>query len=302
MMMRRMVASGVKTLHCRAPAKINLILRVLDCLPNGYHALWSLMLAVDLMDEMIIRVDPSGSGISIRCNDPQLPTGETNLVYRAAHVVIENADQQVGVQIDLVKRIPMGAGLGGGSSDAASVMLGLKNLLELGWSEESMVRLAAGLGSDVPFFVRSTCAVVQGWGQEIHPLTLKGHRWIVLATPPFSIQTRWAYAQLDRTRSTIAPLPPQLTELANQPDITWDQLHGLMENDFEPALWLSYPELRRIKGVLLDHGAEVALLSGSGSTVFGVFAERESAENAVRTFKGTAMKVALVRPWTLAHP
>ncbi|RMH31105.1 MAG: 4-(cytidine 5'-diphospho)-2-C-methyl-D-erythritol kinase [Nitrospirae bacterium] len=296
MTFRSAVRDGT-TLHCRAPAKINLVLRVLDCLPNGYHEIWSLMQAVDVTDEIIVRVDPNGSGISLRCNDPRLPIGAGNLAYRAAHMVIEKADRQVGVQIDVVKRIPIGAGLGGGSSDAATVMMALVNLLELGWSEEMMIREAAGLGSDVPFFVKGPSAVVRGWGQEIHPLTLKNPRWVVLVTPPFSIQTGWAYLQLDRARSAVTPLSPRLTELQSQSEVTWDALRGLMENDFESALWFHYPDLRRIKVALLDEGAEAALLSGSGSTVFGVFTERERAEQAVRALKGRAAHVALARPW-----
>lgn len=135
-----------------APAKVNLILRVLDRRADGYHNLWSLMHTVGLEDELHMRLDPDATGVQLQCDDPALPTDGRNLVARAAGLVLERAGLSVGLSIRIVKRIPVSAGLGGGSSDAAATIVGLNRLLALGWSASEMARLGQVLGSDVPFF------------------------------------------------------------------------------------------------------------------------------------------------------
>lgn len=292
--MARVGDRKAKTLRCAAPAKINLVLRVLERLPNGYHEIWSIMQAVDLTDELTIRVHPDRSGIWIRCTDTRLPTGKSNLVHRAAQRVLDECRCRVGVEIDLVKRIPIGAGLGGGSSDAATVLMGLSGLLGLAWSSETMMRIGGELGSDVPFFIYGACAMIRGWGQEVQPLTLAGERWIVLVTPSFPIRTGWAYAQLAAHRSALVPLSNRLRALEDGRALAWEDLVDLMENDFESVLFVSYPELKDIKLRLQTEGAQVALVSGSGSTVFGVFENKEQAERAAQLFRHSAAHVAVV--------
>ena len=147
-----------------APAKINLVLRILDHRPDGYHNLWSLMQIVRLEDELSISLSDKHSSIILRCDDSSLKTDSSNLVYRAAAAVLEHSGRIVGLDLVLSKRIPMGAGLGGGSSDAAATIIGLNRLLNLGWSMEKMAHVGQALGSDVPFFFFAPTAIVEGRG------------------------------------------------------------------------------------------------------------------------------------------
>ena len=263
-----------------APAKVNLILRVLDRRTDGYHNLWSLMQTVALEDELHIDLQSDTTGVRLRCDDPTLPTDGRNLVARAADVVLERAGLSIGLDIRIVKRIPVSAGLGGGSSDAAATIVGLNRLLALGWSASQMAEVGQVLGSDVPFFFFAPTARVRARGEDVAPLRLVGERWIVLVNPGFPIETRWAYDRLSTTRSGMTALSQGITGLAGKTQVTWEDILPLMENDFEPALAPTHHVLEKMKRGLLSHGAEAALLSGSGATVFGVFPHEESAVRA----------------------
>ena len=263
-----------------APAKVNLILRVLDRRADGYHNLWSLMHTVGLEDELHLHLDPDATGVQLQCDDPTLPTDGRNLVARAAGLVLERARLSVGLNIRIVKRIPVSAGLGGGSSDAAATIVGLNRLLALGWSAAEMARLGQVLGSDGPFFFFAPTAQVRGRGEDVVPLRLAGERWVVLINPGFPIETRWAYERLSATRTGMTTLAPGITNLTEKVQMTWDEVLPLMENDFEAALASTHHILDTMKRELVAHGAEVALLSGSGATVFGVFRNEGSAAQA----------------------
>jgi 4-diphosphocytidyl-2-C-methyl-D-erythritol kinase len=268
----------------RAPAKVNLILRVLDRRPDGYHNLWSLMQTVGLEDELQIRLRPGSPGLSLSCDDASLPTDGRNLIQRAATLVLERAGlqdaQAVGLEIRVTKRIPVSAGLGGGSSDAAATIVGLNRLLGLGWSDQEMAAVGQVLGSDVPFFFFAPSARVRGRGEDVAALTVTGARWVVLVHPGFPISTRWAYDRLAALRKTVRPLSPALAVLMGKRSVRWEDVVPLMENDFEEALTPDHPVLGTIKCELLSAGAEAALLSGSGATVFGIFRDEASATRA----------------------
>lgn len=264
----------------RAPAKINLIIRVLDRLANGYHRLWSIMHTVDLFDVLRIRVNPDHHKIVLQCGNSDLPVDRRNLVYRAAEAVLEQAGIEVGVELELTKSIPMAAGLGGGSSDAAGTIWGISQLLKLGWGVEELKKCGAALGSDISFFFNAPCALVGGWGQEVSPFLVEGERWVVLVNPGFPIQTKWAYDQLSKHREASAPLPEFACSAEEKGKVSWDDLLAVMENDFEEALFPQYPILGFIKEKLRSFGAQAALLSGSGATVFGIFANKEEARDA----------------------
>lgn len=264
----------------RAPAKVNLLIRVLDRLPNGYHELWSLMHTVDVFDHLRIRLNPDREGLFLSCGDAPLPVDKGNLVYRAADLVLQRAGKSVGVDIELTKVVPLSAGLGGGSSDAAATLYGLAHLLHLNWTLAEFCEAGAALGSDIPFFFRAPCAVVRGWGQEVIPCSLKGERWVVLVNPGFPIQTKWAYEQLASRRSGAFPLGEFPKRVGRQLSLSWDEVLEAMENDFEAPLFPFYPILGFIKKKLLSLGAQSALLSGSGATVFGIFHSQEEARQA----------------------
>lgn len=268
-----------------APAKINLILRVLDRRTDGYHNLWSLMQTVGVADELTLSHDPHHSAIRLQCDQPSLKTDSSNLVYRAAAAVLQQGGQTVGLDIRLVKRIPMGAGLGGGSSDAAATIMGLNRLLRLGWSVEKMAEIGQGLGSDVPFFLFAPTAIVAGRGEQVTPVRISGTRWVVLVNPGFEVETKWAYQQLAATRAGVQPISDAHRALGNGPDLSWEQILQVAENDFEVPVFKAFPTLQQIKQQLLAEGAEAALLSGSGATVFGVFHDEATARQAQNGFR-----------------
>jgi len=159
-----------------APAKINLILRILNRRNDGYHNLWSIMQTVALEDELRIRLTPHAGEIRLTCDAQTLAVDRNNLVYKAVSAVLDRVQQPVGVDIELCKRIPMGAGLGGGSSDAAATIVGLNHLLQLGWSKAQMAEVGQPLGSDVPFFLYAPSAVVAGRGEVVKPVVIEGGR------------------------------------------------------------------------------------------------------------------------------
>jgi 4-diphosphocytidyl-2-C-methyl-D-erythritol kinase len=264
----------------QAPAKVNLCIRVLDRLSNGYHELWSLMHSVDLFDQLRIGLNPNHDRIQLRCDNGGLPVNRENLVYRAAEAVLRRAELAVGVDIELRKAIPLAAGLGGGSSDAAATIYGLGHLLKLEWGLTEMHEVGAELGSDIPFFFQAPCALVGGWGQEVTSCTIDGKRWVVLVNPGFPVQTKWAYEQLSSNRSGVPPLSPWAETVERQFHVSWDEVIKAMENDFESPLFLLYPILGFIKEKLCALGAQAALLSGSGATVFGLFLTCETAQEA----------------------
>ena len=273
---------ATKEVCVRAPAKVNLILRILDRLPNGYHQIWSIMQTVDLADRLTIRVVPSTTVITLQCEHSRVPKDRTNLVYKAAELVLNQAGSSVGLEIELEKHIPMAAGMGGGSSDAAATIFGLVRLLDLDWSMSDMAQIGAQLGSDVPFFFSAPGALVRGWGQEVLPLSIAGERWMVLVNPGFPIETKWAYDQLASARQEVLPIGEPLKKIEVDQFLSWDRLTALLENDFEAAIFPVFPELKNIKAELLAAGAQAALLSGSGATMFGVFPDESAALQAKR--------------------
>lgn len=279
-----------------APAKINVILRILDRRPDGFHNLWSIMQTVALEDEVQIRLRADRQDIQLRCDATQLAADQSNLVYRAAAAVLARAQQSIGLDIELRKRIPMGAGLGGGSSDAAATIIGLNRLLRLEWSLTQMADVGQSLGSDVPFFFFAPSAFVAGRGETVRPVVVEGARWVVLVNPGFGVNTKWAYQELAATRTVVTPLSLVQRELDRQSLVRWAQLIAAAENDFEAPVFAAQGKLREIKRSLQAHGAEIALLSGSGATVFGVFADEASARLAQAQFVSEGLINVFVVP------
>lgn len=268
-----------------APAKINLILRILDRRADGFHNLWSLMQTVGLEDEVAIQLSRNHLDIKLQCDSRSLSTDQTNLVYRAAAAVLQRSERKVGLDIALTKRIPMGAGLGGGSSDAAATIVGLNRLLNLEWAATDMAQVGQALGSDVPFFFFAPSATVAGRGEQVNPIRITGSRWVVLVNPGFAVETKWAYQQLSSTRSSVQPLSESHAVVGREQLLSWEQVLGLTENDFEIPVFKAHPVLREIKQELLSQGAEAALLSGSGATVFGIFRDEAGAQQARARFQ-----------------
>src|SRR6266849_4567418 len=277
---RRVASSGVEV---SAHGKVNLILRVLDRRPDGYHNLWSVMQAFDLADTVVAEAD-GVSGIHLICEGADLPADSTNLAYRAAERVLARLKRRQGIRLLVRKRLPIAAGVGGGSSDAAAAIQALATLFNTGWSRAVMAEVGQEVGSDVPFFFYGPTALVEGRGERVSPLRLEEERWLLLVHPGLAISTTWAYERLAAGRAgQVGRVPGRLPHLAvahhaEGPQLVkWHDLLRLVENDFGPVMEWEYPVLREIRELLLARDAQTAMLSGSGATVFGVFGEERSA-------------------------
>jgi len=284
----------MSSITVQAPAKVNLSLRIVGRRPDGYHLLDSLMVPVSLCDELTITASRGRPELVVTCDDPAVPGDETNLAYKAAALLCGATGVQAEISIALRKLIPAGAGLGGGSSDAAAVLKGLKALLSLRLSEDQLCSLAARLGADVPFFIPCRPATVTGIGEILTAVPPLPSRWLVIVVPPFGVSTPWAYRRFDELPSVALPPADVPRQRLARP---WDA--ALLVNDLERAVLPEYPQIERIKAQLLRVGAEGALMSGSGSAVFGVFHSRARAEQAVRAVADQG-KTFLVTP--LAGP
>jgi 4-diphosphocytidyl-2-C-methyl-D-erythritol kinase len=271
------------------PAKINWSLYVLDKRDDGYHNIISLMQCIDLHDT--ITLGPS-STIELY-SDMKIPA-EQNLIFKAALALREVAGTAQGARIYLTKEIPSGAGLGGGSSDAAYALIGLNRLWGLKLETDVLKQIGVSLGSDVPFFFDSPSALAQGRGEMLCPEHISSSRTLLLIKPGASIPTAWAYeamADLRGTKSTISDLTNTEEKLNNIKLIVevlnngpLSLLRSLLHNDFEKVVMGRHHVIGEIKERLLAAGASAALLSGSGSAVFGLFEDRESAHEASQLF------------------
>ena len=249
-----------------APAKINLSLRVLGRRADGFHDLESLMCPVSLGDTLEVTRRAAG-GLEFVCDDPTLPTGEDNLVVRAARLFCRTRGIEPDVRIALTKHIPHGAGLGGGSSDAATTLLALDRLHETRLARDTLAALAAEIGSDVPFFIYESAAVIRGRGERVEPVALPHALPLLLIKPPFGVPTPWAYSRWKDAR-----------EIPGVPYATQTFPWGGLVNDLERPVFEKYIFLADLKAWLLAQ-PEVAgaLMSGSGATVFAVLRDKESA-------------------------
>lgn len=257
-----------------SPAKVNLQLRVLGKRADGYHDILSLMQRITLADEMSFA--PTEGEIRLRCPDSPLPEDEGNIVYRAARLFLSKVAQPGGVEITLRKRIPIAAGLGGGSSNAATTLLALNELSPTPLDRRELMMLAAGLGADVPFFIFGRTAWATGIGEQLTEAPPLPPLWLVLLNPGFAVSTKRVYESLNfgLTKDGLSYSIPRFYTVD-------DVIRGLT-NDLERVTLELHPELGHLKHLLLSNGALGALMSGSGPTVFGLFADEASALAAER--------------------
>lgn len=253
-----------------APAKINLSLRILGKRPDGFHELETLMVPIGLADEIEILHAP-GHGISLTCNDPEIPTDSGNLCVRAVELFREETGIAHGVAISLMKRIPHGAGLGGGSSDAAAVLKGLNTLFDEPLVAEELALLAASLGSDVPFFLHDGPAVCRGRGEILEEAPAIPERRILLIKPPFPVPTGWAYKHYEEIKEAGTKLPVDPIQHLGTIELV---------NDLEPPVFAKYLLLPAMKQWLLEQSAvESAFMTGSGSTIVAVIKPESGADD-----------------------
>ncbi len=266
------------TVH--APAKINLALKILRRRADGYHDIKSILQKVSLYDTLSLKLSPL-QGITVTADDPSIPTDSRNLAYRAADLLLKQQKITPGISIHIKKRIPAGAGLGGGSSNAAATLTGLNKLLRCNLTETELLRLGVEIGADVPFFIYDKpSALAEGIGEQLSPVTIQVPLWLVIVFPGFSISTKWAYENyrvLTNEGKNIR-IPCSFKQLNSV-------LH-ILSNDLETVVTKQYPEIQEIKHTLIQAGACGSLMSGSGSSVFGIFPDEQQAQEAL-TLLGT---------------
>ncbi|HVF70193.1 MAG TPA: 4-(cytidine 5'-diphospho)-2-C-methyl-D-erythritol kinase [Chthoniobacterales bacterium] len=251
-----------------APAKINLSFAIKSRRPDGFHEIETLMVPISVSDRLTIAPTRNTGEIHFSCDDPSLPHGDDNLVVRAAKLFRERTGNHSGLTITLKKKIPHGAGLGGGSSDAASTLMGLNELFQAGLAQQELLKLAAELGSDVPFFIVRSAAVCGGRGELVTPVALKRDFHLLLLKPDFGVPTSWAYGRWKESQ----PLPGI--------DYSAQELDGVrLVNDLERPVFEKFVFLAHLK-TWLRKQPEVAgtLMSGSGSTMFAILRNPAAAE------------------------
>ena len=257
-------------LKLQAPAKINLFLHVVGRRADGYHDLETWMQKLQLFDTISLEVLPAGENqIEISCSNPDIPADASNLAARAAsaYFAASQKGKGWGVRISIEKNIPVAAGLGGGSSDAGTVLRGLNSIFSQEFSEPELLEIARPLGADVPFFAASYDAVfAQGIGDILHPVQSLDNCSFILINPDIFVSTAWVYQNLTLT-SRVKPSKLSCFEKHKTASLLLSEMH----NDLEQVTCAKYPEINHIKEGLLAAGASRVLMSGSGPTVFGVF-------------------------------
>ena len=265
-----------------APAKVNLNLRITGRRDDGYHLLDSLMVPISLGDDVeISRADGPPQSVTVHADSPDVPPGEENTVHRAAQAFYGRTGRSEPVAVSIRKRIPIGAGLGGGSTDAAATLRGMNDLLGTGLTTGDLLALAVSVGADVPFFIRGEAARARGIGERLSPAGPLPRLWMVVLFPNFPVSTAWVYRNL-RFKLTKPSRNNNLIENLDTPH----EVAQVMVNDLEKVTIGRYPPIARLKRRLDEEGAIGSLMSGSGSSVFGVFADKADAERAFAGFEG----------------
>jgi 4-diphosphocytidyl-2-C-methyl-D-erythritol kinase len=282
-----------------SPCKVNLLLNILGKRADGFHELETVLYPVRVFDRLIFaRI---GQGIQLSCNAPGLPTDARNLVHRAATAFLEAAKVKEGVRLELQKHIPLAAGLGGGSGNAATTLLGLNELFGGPLSPEQLRRIAAAIGSDVPFFLQDKPALATGRGEQIQPLgafpALSGAAFLLIH-PGFGVATAWAYQRLARFPHALNGQPGRALRLSSLLQTADLRAAGAeFYNSLEAPVLEKYPLLTLFQEFLRDNGAAAALMSGSGSSTFAVVRGLDAASALAEKFKakfGPANWIAVV--------
>ena len=277
-----------QTVHEAAFAKINLGLAVLDRRPDGYHNIATVFQAISLFEDVTVRMQPATErAVELTCDREDL-ANESNLAWRAADTLLSRIGLRARIRIEIRKTLPVGAGLGGGSSDAAAVLRAINTMRFNAIPHTVLHGVASELGSDVPYFLMGGTAVASGRGTDLQAIPDLPTAEVVLALPGIEVPTAWAYRALARARAdselTAAPVQRKIGVLGRAAD--WFEGGSLggpikrLENDFEAVVFQRFPAIRECKAKLLACGARHALLAGSGSTVFGLFDSAEAASGA----------------------
>ena len=272
----------MRELKLKAKAKINLGLDVVRKREDGYHEVRMIMQMINLYDKITLR-KKTEPGITVTANLSYLPVNEDNLVYRAAKLLMDEFQVDGGLEIELQKYIPVAAGMAGGSTDAAAVMVGVNRIFQLGLNKKQLMERGVKIGADVPFCIMRGTALAEGIGEELTPLPAMPHCSLVIAKPKIHVSTKFVYGNL------------KVGELTEHPDID-GQVQALRENNLEQLVTRmgnvletvtipAYPVIDEIKHTMMKYGAMGAMMSGSGPTVFGIFEKEDKAQEVCRLLK-----------------
>ena len=265
-------------------AKINLGLKIINKRPDGLHNIESVFLQISLHDSLTFS---SSNKFSIISKGISCPTNQNNILFKVIDILKKEYDININVKVLINKNIPIGAGLGGGSSNAAAFLKYLLEVNQIKLSNEKLVKLASQIGSDVPFFLKGGFQLIKGIGDYLQPIetTIFNNKKILLIHPKFHISTKWAYSEVKKhlLTSNNKPKFSALTEKVN-----WN----LFENDFEKFVCTTYPEILKLKKLLKNDGALYSGLSGSGSTVFGLYNDNQSFDNILSLLKDYHTNIA----------
>ena len=272
----------------KSHAKVNIGLQVLNKRPDSYHNLNTIFQELDFHD--IITLEKIDSGCELTSNDKNFPLDSTNTCAMAYAAIFEQFPNLGGIKVHVEKIIPQGAGLGGGSSNGATVLKGINELYELGLSVADLQNIGKGLGADVPFFIRGGIQLGEGIGENLSPINVKLNFSFLLVIPAVFISTEWAYDELKKVLEDSV-------EKANFADLFRRDIipFELFQNEFERIVIPAHPEIGEIKDALIDNGAQYASLSGSGSTVFGMFDE-DTAAKAAESVLSSDYRTILTHP------
>lgn len=279
-----------------APAKINLGLCIHKKRDDGYHEIKTLFQAVNLYDTL--EMNPKSKGIELLVEGEAIPTDKKNIVWKAAQLFLSRLDSPAGVQILLKKRIPVAAGLGGGSSDAAATLKGLTRLFNLPLPHKNLLEMGKQLGADVPFFLFGNSALGEGIGTRLTSTPALSKAWVVIANPGFPISTKWTYSNIsiDLLLTKKTDHINMLRLFLGKNDLPKIGRH--LHNDLEAVVIRRYPVINELKKRLISGGALGAVMSGSGASVFGIFNDRLLAEQVFDSIRkeNTRWKIFLTEP------
>lgn len=272
----------MREIKLKAMAKINLGLDVVRKREDGYHEVRMIMQTIRMYDQIML-TEQKEPGIKVKTNVSFLPVNEDNLVYKAAKLLMDEFQVTSGVEIDLRKFIPTAAGMGGGSSDAAAVLVGVNRMFKLGLSKQQLMERSVAIGADVPFCVLRGTALAEGIGEVLTPLPSLPKCFVLIAKPPINVSTKFVYTNLRANELTWHPDIDGQIQALRDGDLkeVCRKMGNVLENVTIPA----YPIISTIKEKMLQCGAVNAMMSGSGPTVFGIFSEREQAEKAAELLR-----------------
>lgn len=262
----------MQALNLKAPAKINYLLDVIRRRPDGYHELRMVMQQINLCDDISITLTDSPT-VAVTCSKNGVPDGPDNIAWKAARIMLDLSGSNQGADIVITKNIPVAAGLGGGSSDAATVLMGMNDLLKLSLPDKRLMEIGVTLGADVPFFIFKKTALAEGIGEKLSSMPDMPKVWILVINPGVHVSTAWVYRSLELTNERVLSTLPQFYRTA-------EDICSIFNNDLESVTISAFPVIAEIKKLMIQYGSTGSMMSGSGSTVFGVFNNKTEAENA----------------------